>query len=79
MKKVLLLVPHGAEIYETAAFIDVLGWASIEGNEEIALVTAGLLCPTIVVRTPPKKSRYFDPSTSHTQPPSPRTIEMGSA
>lgn len=42
MKRVLLLIPHGAEVYETAAFIDVLGWASIEGNEEITLVTAGL-------------------------------------
>jgi 4-methyl-5(b-hydroxyethyl)-thiazole monophosphate biosynthesis len=42
MKRVLLLIPHGAEVYETAAFIDVLGWASLEGKEEIKLVTAGL-------------------------------------
>lgn len=42
MKRVLLLIPHGAEVYETAAFIDVLGWASLEGNEEIEVVTAGL-------------------------------------
>ncbi len=42
MKRVLLLIPHGAEVYETAAFIDVLGWASLEGNEEIKVVTAGL-------------------------------------
>ncbi len=45
----------------------------------IAAVTAGLLCPTMVVSTPPKKSRYFVPSTSHTQLPSPRSIEIGSA
>lgn len=42
MKRVLLLIPHGAEVYETAAFIDVLGWASLEGSEELRLVTAGL-------------------------------------
>jgi 4-methyl-5(b-hydroxyethyl)-thiazole monophosphate biosynthesis len=42
VKRVLLLIPHGAEVYETAAFIDVLGWASLEGSEEIKVVTAGL-------------------------------------
>ncbi len=42
MKRVLLLIPHGAEVYETAAFIDVLGWASLEGGEKIEVVTAGL-------------------------------------
>jgi len=42
MKRVLLLIPHGAEVYETAAFIDVLGWASLEGSEQITVVTAGL-------------------------------------
>ncbi len=42
MKRVLVLIPHGAEVYETAAFIDVLGWASLEGSEEIKVVTAGL-------------------------------------
>lgn len=42
MKRVLLLIPQGAEVYETAAFIDVLGWASLEGNEEIEVVSAGL-------------------------------------
>jgi len=42
MKRVLVLIPHGAEVYETAAFIDVLGWASLEGSEEIEVVTAGL-------------------------------------
>lgn len=43
MKRVLLLIPQGSEVYETAAFIDVLGWASLEGSEEIQVVTAGLL------------------------------------
>ncbi len=42
MKKVLLLVPKGAEVFETAAFFDVLGWASLEGDEPIEVVTAGL-------------------------------------
>jgi 4-methyl-5(b-hydroxyethyl)-thiazole monophosphate biosynthesis len=42
MKRVLLLIPHGAEVYETAAFHDVLGWASAEGCETIEVVTAGL-------------------------------------
>ncbi len=42
MKRVLLVIPHGAEVYETAAFIDVLGWASLEGSEKIEVVTAGL-------------------------------------
>ena len=42
MKRVLLLIPHGAEVYETAAIIDVLGWASLEGCEKIDVVTAGL-------------------------------------
>ncbi len=42
MKKVLLLVPKGAEVFETAAFFDVFGWASLEGNERIEVVTVGL-------------------------------------
>jgi 4-methyl-5(b-hydroxyethyl)-thiazole monophosphate biosynthesis len=42
MKRVLLLIPRGAEIYETAAFFDVLGWASESGSEPIEVVTAGL-------------------------------------
>ena len=42
MKKVLLLVPRGAEVFETAAFFDVFGWASLEGNERIEVVTVGL-------------------------------------
>ena len=42
MKRVLLLIPKGAEVFETAAFFDVLGWASLEGTEPIETVTAGL-------------------------------------
>jgi len=42
MKRVLLLIPKGAEVFETAAFFDVLGWASAEGSEPIEVVTAGL-------------------------------------
>ena len=42
MKTVLLLVPEGAELFETAAFFDVLGWASAEGSEPIQVVTVGL-------------------------------------
>lgn len=42
MKRVLLLIPKGAEVFETAAFFDVLGWASLEGSEQIEVVTAGL-------------------------------------
>jgi 4-methyl-5(b-hydroxyethyl)-thiazole monophosphate biosynthesis len=42
MKRVLLLIPEGAELLETAAFFDVLGWASAEGSEPIEVVTAGL-------------------------------------
>ena len=42
MKRVLLLVPHGAEVYETAAFFDVLGWARHEAALPIEVVTVGL-------------------------------------
>jgi len=42
LKRVLLMIPKGAEVFETAAFFDVLGWASAEGSEPIDVVTAGL-------------------------------------
>ena len=42
MRRVLLIVPKGAEVFELAAFFDVLGWASAEGSEPIEVVTAGL-------------------------------------
>jgi 4-methyl-5(b-hydroxyethyl)-thiazole monophosphate biosynthesis len=42
VKRVLLLIPKGVEVFELAAFFDVLGWASAEGSEPIEVVTAGL-------------------------------------
>jgi len=42
MKSVLLLIPTGTEVYEMAAFYDVLGWASRYGTEPIEVVTAGM-------------------------------------
>lgn len=42
MKRVLLLLPKGAEVFEVAAFFDVLGWASAEGSETIEVVTVAL-------------------------------------
>lgn len=42
MKRVLLLIPKGAEVFEVAAFYDVLGWASTHGTDEIEVVTVGL-------------------------------------
>ena len=42
MKRVLLLMPEGVELFECAAFFDVLGWASAEGSEPIQVVTVGL-------------------------------------
>ena len=41
MKKVLILLANGFEIYEAAAFIDILGWATVFGSEPIEIVTAG--------------------------------------
>ena len=41
MKRVLLLVLRGTEVFELAAFYDVLGWASESGSERIEVVTAG--------------------------------------
>lgn len=32
----------GVEVFELAAFFDILGWASAEGSEPIEVVTAGL-------------------------------------
>jgi 4-methyl-5(b-hydroxyethyl)-thiazole monophosphate biosynthesis len=42
MKKVLLLLCRGVEIYEAAAFYDVLGWSGAYGTEPVEVVTAGL-------------------------------------
>lgn len=41
-KKVLLLLADGFEPLEAAGFTDVLGWANIDGDEPIDLVSAGL-------------------------------------
>ena len=42
MKQVLLLLCKGVEIYEAAAFYDVLGWSGAYGTETVKVVTAGL-------------------------------------
>jgi 4-methyl-5(b-hydroxyethyl)-thiazole monophosphate biosynthesis len=42
MKRVLLLLCDGVEIFEAAAFHDVLGWASEYGSEPVEVVAAGL-------------------------------------
>ena len=42
MKRVLLLLCRGVEIYEAAAFYDVFGWSGAFGSEAVEVVTAGL-------------------------------------
>ncbi|MBN2116807.1 MAG: DJ-1/PfpI family protein [Anaerolineales bacterium] len=42
MKQVLLLLCRGVEIYEAAAFYDVLGWSGTYGIEPVKVVTVGL-------------------------------------
>ena len=42
IKKVLLLLANGFEIYEASAFIDVIGWNLIEGDKSTKLVSCGL-------------------------------------
>ena len=42
MKKVLLLMCQGVEIYEAAAFYDVLGWSESESGRHVEVVTVGL-------------------------------------
>lgn len=44
-KRVLLLLANGFEPMEAAGFTDVLGWANIDGDEPIELVSAGLRSP----------------------------------
>jgi protein deglycase len=41
MKKVLLLLPDGFEIYEASVFIDVIGWNLVEGDGTTELVSCG--------------------------------------
>lgn len=42
MKQVLLLLCKGVEVYEAAAFYDVLGWSEVYGTEAVKVVTVGL-------------------------------------
>lgn len=42
MKQVLLLLCKGVEVYEAAAFYDVLGWSGEYGIEAVKVVTVGL-------------------------------------
>ncbi|OKS86712.1 DJ-1/PfpI family protein [Mucilaginibacter polytrichastri] len=42
MKKVLLLLIEGFEFLEASAFIDVMGWNSLEGDRNTRLYTCGL-------------------------------------
>lgn len=41
MKRVLLLLADGFEIYEASAFIDVIGWNLVEGDNSTELFTCG--------------------------------------
>ena len=41
MKRVLVILPNAFEVFEAAAFIDVLGWANEYGDTPIETVTAG--------------------------------------
>lgn len=42
MKKVLLLLAEGFEMYEASVFIDVIGWNLTSGNGQTQLFTCGL-------------------------------------
>jgi len=42
MKKTLLLLAEGFEILEASAFIDVMGWNLLEGDQTTELITCGL-------------------------------------
>lgn len=41
MKKVLLLLANGFEMYEASVFIDVIGWNLIDGDKTTELITCG--------------------------------------
>lgn len=41
MKRILILLSNGFEVYEAASFIDVFGWANTFGSEKLEIVTAG--------------------------------------
>jgi 4-methyl-5(b-hydroxyethyl)-thiazole monophosphate biosynthesis len=42
MKKVLLLLADGFEVYEASVFIDVIGWNLVEGDNSTKLFTCAL-------------------------------------
>lgn len=42
MKRILLLLADGFEIYEASAFIDVMGWNLLEGDRSTRLYSCGL-------------------------------------
>lgn len=42
MKKVLLLLADGFEIYEASVFVDVIGWNLVDGDGSTRLYTCGL-------------------------------------
>ena len=42
MKKVLLLLARGFEVYEASVFIDVMGWNKTAGDKSTELFTCGL-------------------------------------
>ena len=42
MKKVLLLLSEGFEVFEASVFIDVMGWNLVQGNCSTQLYTCGL-------------------------------------
>lgn len=41
MKKILLLLANGFEVFEASVFIDVMGWNLIEGDKSTKLYTCG--------------------------------------
>lgn len=45
MKRILLLLADGFEPLEAAGFTDVFGWADIDGEEKIEVVSVGLRTP----------------------------------
>lgn len=42
MKKVLLLLANGFEMYEASVFIDVIGWNLVDGDKSTELITCGI-------------------------------------
>ncbi|MEO0340495.1 MAG: DJ-1/PfpI family protein [Bacteroidota bacterium] len=42
MKKVLLLLADGFEMYEASVFVDVIGWNQVYGTQDTQLATCGL-------------------------------------